>query len=324
VTGHAPSRVVVLRALGVGDLCTAVPALRAVRRARRGAEITLATPAVLAPLVRLVGAVGRLAPVEGLDGPLPSELAGCDVAINLHGTGPQSTRLLAALRPRRLLTYAGPEHTDGPGWCDDEHEVDRWCRLVETGLGGFADRADLRLPCPPEAGPGTGPAVVHVGASSVARRWPVERFAVIVRHLSRLQIPVVLTGTRPEQAAAAAVRRLAGPSTGAHGRVTSVAGRTRLAQLLTIVASARLVVSGDTGVAHLATAFGVPSVVLFGPTSPERWGPRIDGPHTVLWSGRTGDPHGNEPDPGLLDLGVDEVVAAVDERLGYGATTAEG
>jgi ADP-heptose:LPS heptosyltransferase len=53
-------------------------------------------------------------------------------------------------------------------------------------------------------------------------------------------------------------------------------------------------------------------VVLFGPTSPREWGPPPDRSwHRVLWSGRTGDPHGTTVDPGLLDITVEQVVSAL-------------
>jgi ADP-heptose:LPS heptosyltransferase len=72
------------------------------------------------------------------------------------------------------------------------------------------------------------------------------------------------------------------------------------------------VVCGDTGVAHLATALRTPSVVLFGPTPPARWGPPADRPwHRVLWAGRTGDPHGRSADDGLLEIDVADVTAAL-------------
>ena len=51
-------------------------------------------------------------------------------------------------------------------------------------------------------------------------------------------------------------------------------------------------------------------MLLFGPTSPSRWGPPPDDRHVVLWKGSTGDPHGDEPDPGLLRITVDEVLEA--------------
>jgi ADP-heptose:LPS heptosyltransferase len=77
-----------------------------------------------------------------------------------------------------------------------------------------------------------------------------------------------------------------------------LAGRTDLLGLSALVASARLLVGPDTGVAHLATAFGTPSVVLFGPTSPALWGPPADRPqHRALWAGRTGDNFAAEPTP---------------------------
>ncbi len=81
-------------------------------------------------------------------------------------------------------------------------------------------------------------------------------------------------------------------------------------------AVARLVVCGDTGIAHLATAFGTRSVVLFGPTPPRTWGPRVDRHlHTVLWTGRRGDPHGARLDPGLADIEAADVVAAASVQL---------
>ncbi|MBO0707107.1 MAG: glycosyltransferase family 9 protein, partial [Candidatus Dormibacteraeota bacterium] len=52
-------------------------------------------------------------------------------------------------------------------------------------------------------------------------------------------------------------------------------------------------------------------VLLFGPSSPDRWGPPPGGPHLVLWKGRTGDPLGHVPDPGLLAITTEEVVGAL-------------
>ena len=87
-----------------------------------------------------------------------------------------------------------------------------------------------------------------------------------------------------------------------------------MSELAAAIAVAGRVVCGDTGVAHLATALGTPSVVLFGPTSPSRWGPPRDRPiHRVLWAGRTGDPHASRPDPGLLAIGEDEVLQALEQ-----------
>jgi ADP-heptose:LPS heptosyltransferase len=78
--------------------------------------------------------------------------------------------------------------------------------------------------------------------------------------------------------------------------------------LARLVASAGRVVCGDTGIAHLATALRIPSVVLFGPTDPARWGPPPERPwHRVLWTGVVGDPHAGATDPGLLQIGPGDV-----------------
>ncbi|MCM0676386.1 glycosyltransferase family 9 protein, partial [Micromonospora phytophila] len=95
-----------------------------------------------------------------------------------------------------------------------------------------------------------------------------------------------------------------------------LAGRTDLAALAALVADGRLVVSGDTGVAHLATGYGTASVVLFGPVPPARWGPPPERPrHRALWAGARDWPRwdGVGSHPTLAGIEVDEVLAAVDE-----------
>lgn len=292
-----------LRALGLGDLLTGVPALRALRAAYPAADITLAAPTALAPLAMLTGAVDRVVDTSPLT-PLPAEVAGADLAVNLHGRGPQSTRLLAATKPRRLVAFG----LDGRVWRAEEHEVRRWCRLL-TESGIPADPADLDLAHPPVPSPAPGAVVLHPGAASEARRWPVERWAEVACAVAASGRSVVVSGGPSEACLAAEVADRAGLPPEA-----CLAGRTGVLQLAALVAEAAVVVCGDTGVAHLATAYRTPSVQLFGPTPPALWGPPADRPeHTVLWTGRTGDPHAGVPDPGLLEITVDHVLAAVRE-----------
>ncbi|WP_084219455.1 glycosyltransferase family 9 protein [Spirillospora albida] len=303
-------RVLVLRALGLGDLLTAVPALRGVRRGLPGARITLAAPAALAPLAQATGAVDDLLPLDGLDPP-PAPIGPVDVAVNLHGRGPESHRLLAALGPGRLVAFAHPgvPHTEGPDWDPDEHEAGRWCRLVRAH-GLDADPADLDLPVPAVPSPAPGAVVVHPGAACGARRWPAERFAAVAAALRDAGERVAVTGGAGEALLARRVVDLAGLGGGA-----CLAGRTGPAELAALVAGARLVVCGDTGVAHLATAYRTPSVLLFGPTPPARWGPPDRAQHLVLWAGRCGDPHGRDPHPGLLEITTADAVAAAGRAL---------
>ncbi|MET0235660.1 MAG: glycosyltransferase family 9 protein [Kibdelosporangium sp.] len=275
-------RILVLRALGLGDLLTAVPALRALRRAYPSATVTLAAPAWLSDVVERIDAVDELLPTEGLvainwPGPAP------DLAVNLHGRGPRSTGLLRDLRPKRLVAH--------DTWAEDQHEVDRWCRLLERN-GIPADPGDLQL----GSSGHRGPVVVHPGAGRGVRRWPARRYAEVVHELGP---DIVVTGSVCEATLVGCVAR------GAPARIGADLGG-----LVDLIAGARLLICGDTGVAHVATAYGTPSVVLFGPVPPAWWGPRA-GPHTTLWHGRHGDVATDRPDPGLLEISVGEVLAAV-------------
>jgi len=84
------------------------------------------------------------------------------------------------------------------------------------------------------------------------------------------------------------------------------------------VAHARLVVSGDTGLAHLATAYGTPSVVLVGTVSPARWGPARR-QHVVLWRGNgCGGPHAEQVDPARLAIDVPTGLDAAERVLAIG------
>ena len=98
-------------------------------------------------------------------------------------------------------------------------------------------------------------------------------------------------------------------------RTAVVAGLLDLPAMAALISDSRLVICGDTGVAHLAAATRTASVVLFGPTAPCRWGPRGPAPHIALWAGDIGDPHADVPHEGLLLITVGRVLAATREIL---------
>jgi ADP-heptose:LPS heptosyltransferase len=295
----------VLRALGLGDLLVAVPALRALRRGRPDHRIVLATPAPLAPLAELTGAVDEVVPTAGIADLRRPPGGPVDLAVNLHGAGPQSHHALDACDPAQRIGFAAGPRWPGPTHAETlarhPHERELWCALLERHAVP-ADPSDLRLTPPARADPAV---VVHPGAGFGAKCWPVERFAAVAAALDG-PVPVVVTGSAGERERAERVAGAAGLPT---GRV--LAGRTPLPELCALVAGADLVVCGDTGVAHLASAFGTPSVVLFGPAGPQRWGPP-PGPHRVLErpGSRRGDAFAADPDPSLLAIGVGEVLDA--------------
>ncbi|UGY91599.1 glycosyltransferase family 9 protein [Streptomyces gobiensis] len=311
-----PPRLLVLRALGLGDLLTAVPALRGLRRAFSSYEIVLAAPPELAAPAALTGAVDRLLPASAPGRAVPSTLrwrgAPPAIAVNLHGSGPPSHRLLAGLAPARILAFAHPAvpEIEGPPWRADEHERDRWCRLLRA-YGIPANPSALHLPRPSGPSPAPGAIVVHPGAGSPSRRWPVERYAAVITALRRQGARIAVTAGPGEDALLARV------GTAARLPGTDLYADLSFERLSALVADAGAVVSGDTAIAHLAVAHGTPSVTLFGPVSPRLWGPPPLPRHRALWHpGPPGDPHGDRPDPLLLRIGTDEVLAALAELEG--------
>jgi ADP-heptose:LPS heptosyltransferase len=323
--------VLVLRALGLGDVLTGVAALRGVRRAWPGHRIVLAAPRPLGQLLVDHGIVDTVLPAQGLArlpwpwaGPCGNPDTSGRIAVDLHGRGPQSHRVLQATRPDTLVAFDSPDADHvGPGWDDDEHEVLRWCRLVQSA-GGHCEPEDLRLG-PPAPDGARAEVIVHPGAAAEARRWPVSRWARVVDALAAQGHDVVLTGSEAERDLCARVRHEAD----AGDAVRDTSGRLGLPALAELVSTARLVVSGDTGTAHLATAYGTPSVTLFGPTPPALWGPTLDvHRHVVIWHGKQGAPrrdaNAGRLDPALAKVAVDEVVAACESVLTRLPGTANG
>jgi ADP-heptose:LPS heptosyltransferase len=307
--GRAPE-VLLLRALKLGDLLVAVPAVHAVRRSYPSHRLILAVPRWLEPITALIGGVDALLPTQGIDTALDIRPGRIETAINLHGPGPESNERLAAVHAQRVIAHASAGH-GGPEWRDGILERYRWTRLLESH-GIAADPDDVRLHNAPPPSPVAGAVIIHVGAFYESRRWPAERFALVAEALRADGHRVVFTGSEVERPRALSVARRAG-----FQEASVLAGRLTLDVFAGVIAAARLVISADTGAAHLASAYAVPSVVLFGPAPPEEWGPPAAGPHLVLTdaAARRGDAFADTPDPAILGVSAGDVIVAARSLL---------
>jgi len=123
---------------------------------------------------------------------------------------------------------------------------------------------------PPQA-PATGKAlenyaVLHPYPKFAYKQWTGEGWKSLIAWLRSRGLRVVLTGgaDREEKAHNAAL---------ASGDVVNLTGKLGLEELSALYRGARLFVGTDTATTHLAAACGVPTLALFGPTNPVKWGP---------------------------------------------------
>ena len=290
--------IAVFRALQLGDLLCAVPALRALRAAYPKARVTLiGLPWAHAFATRFRHYLDDFIPFPGAPG-LPErqasatevgafrrrvEAARFDLALQLHGNGSYSNGLVADLGARLWAGFhppgaRAPEGGFSIAYPDGEPEVRRLLRLLAF-LGIPARGEGLEFPIAPDEwrefarvrerfGLQLGRYVcLHPGGRAPARRWAPEGFARVADRLAGRGLQVVLTGTAEEGELTRAVSRaMLAPS-------VNLAGEAVMGVLAALFAGARLVVCNDTAVSHFAAALRVPSVVVFTGSSPQRWAP---------------------------------------------------
>lgn len=299
-------RIAVFRALVLGDMLCAVPALRALRSAWPQAEVTLIGLPWASQWVERSAQVDRFIEFPGFPG-LPErdvdslawpaflqnvQSRHFDLAVQLHGSGTLTNPLVALFNARNVAGFAGAgawasnraTHCD---WPDSGDEIERLLRLTDH-FGLARQGAHLEFPLHPqddaslrEAWPGVDAAgsivCVHAGAQLPSRRWPPGRFAAVADRLAAAGHTVVLTGTPGE-------RTLVGQVASAmRHRTVNLVGRTSLWTLGALLRRSRLLVCNDTGVSHVAAALGTPSVVVSLGADVSRWAPRDRSRHRVLW-----------------------------------------
>jgi len=150
--------------------------------------------------------------------------------------------------------------------------------------------------------------VVNPGAGWGAKEWPAKRYGEVSRELAKQGAQVVVNYGPGEEQLAFAVRDLS--DSAAYPITCSIA------ELIARTRRASLFIGSDTGPLHLAAALGVPVVAIFGPTDPARNGPYSQ-KCIVLRNptSRTSLSHTSQPDPGLLQITPDEVLAAARKLL---------
>jgi ADP-heptose:LPS heptosyltransferase len=309
-------RIAVFRALQLGDLLCAIPALRSLRAGFGDAKITLVGLPWAAELVRRFPAyLDGFVPFPGWPGlperdpvleEIPAFLARMqalelDLAVQLHGSGDVTNPLVALFGARET---AGFRRLDGPpllsgrflAWPERGSEIHRLLALTDfLGCPPCGDELEFPVWADDEAeldslAPDEGDyACVHPGARLETRRWSPERFADVADALAADGLRVVLTGS------AAETRLTAHVAAAMRAPALDLAGKTSVGGLAALLARARVLVCNDTGVSHLAAALRVPSVVVVTTSDPERWAPLDRELHRVV----------------VRPRGVEDVLAAI-------------
>lgn len=291
-------RTLVVRLDSAGDVLLAGPAVRAVAAGSsytallcgpRGVQAGKLLPGVDDVLVYDAPWVGlEPAPVSRTETRrlLETLTAGCFdralVLVSYH----QSPLPVALLLKLAGVGWTAADSEDYPGALLDlrhrrlPHRHEALAALDLARDSGFVlppgDDGTLRVGTPPDTTHLTGSepyVVLHPGAAVPARAWSPERAARAAAALAAGGYRVVVTGGPGERDLTAKV---------AGSRGLDLGGATDLRQLAGVLAGARVVVTGNTGPAHLAAAVGTPVVSLFAPVVPaERWAP-YGVPHVLL------------------------------------------
>ena len=263
-----PKRILIAQDLRLGDTILITPLLAKLRAQYPAAELVMTARKEFAPLYEKCGFDVDIWPFDSQDSRTVAAMpkGGFDLAI-VPGDN-ISSWLATALGARWIVAH----RDDGPifkNWPIDEfHDYpSKPTALGEIFVGlvpGPAPRpydvSDWPAPNFRAFGQPLSPYVVlHPGASKFQKLWPAERWRALAEWLTAQALGVVWSGGDGEAAIVAEIDP--------DRRFTSYAGQLDLPQLWRLIANAHLMVSPDTGVAHLARLTGTPTVTLFGPAS---------------------------------------------------------
>lgn len=293
-------RILIIKPSSLGDVATAMPMLVDLKRALPKARIDWLIHPALTDLLRNHEGINRLIPFDrkrlspwwrspaamGLLRGLLETLRGAeyDCVIDAQGLFRSGflTRVTGAkvrvgfANAREGATLAYTHKVTLPK--EPQVAVVRMRALLEPLGVDVSGPAEARMPIQPAAaaavegmiGKRARPAVVIPGARWDTKRWSAEGFAEVMVRLQGAGETVVLAGSPDE---AALCGRIAEMAKAKGVEVMNLAGRTSLAEMVALLARARLVVGNDSGPLHVAVALGRPAVSVYGPTDPRFVGP---------------------------------------------------
>lgn len=291
------TKTAVFRALQLGDMLCAIPAVRAFKERYPDSEITLiGLPWAVNFAERFSRYFSSFIAFPGYTGLVeqpfsPEKFARFlsevnerefDLVIQMHGNGSITNRMVDKFNTKLKAGYC-PEENRSYGkffmpYPDGISEVERHLRLMNF-LGVPVPNKELEFPVMAEDENGVGKiyaesglkpgnyVCIHPGARDERRRWSPISFAKVADAVIGCGFKVVLTGTPDETVV---VREVAGSM---RHTAVNLAGKTELGVLAGLVKNARLLVCNDTGVSHVAAALAVPSIVVFLISDPARWAP---------------------------------------------------
>lgn len=282
-----PRRILFVRPGGIGDAVLLIPAIRAVRKRYPRCQVTVLAEKRNAAVFSLCGDVGFTLRYDSAR-ELASAVRGAyDVVVDTeqwHRLSAVIARLVGAPVSTGFATNGRARmFTHQVPYSHDDYEAESFFSL----LAPLAVQGNDRLPVPfldvPEAAAvvaerklatlaGKPFVCIFPGASIPERRWGTEKFRELARRLNQSGYPVVALGGGGDSEA--------GEGIAAGGAGLNLAGKTTLAETAAVLARSLLLVTGDSGLLHLAVGLGVPTVSLFGPGIEKKWAPR-EGGHTV-------------------------------------------
>ena len=292
--GRAPESICVLRLSALGDVCNAVPAVRALQRQWPDCRITWIVGKVEQQLLEGFDGVELIAydKRSGWRGMLQlrRQLAGRRFDLLLHMQAALRASLLSLMIPAKIrLGFDAERAKDNQRWFSNrqipanprKHVLDGFMDFVRA-IGADAESLEWRMPVPSSAYDdaramsGDQPYLVISPCSSQRirnfRNWSVEGYARVIDHAWQQHgLRTVLTGGNSELERSYAAQLLEC----CEQPPIDLVGKSTLKQLLALIDGAKLVLGPDSGPMHMATAMGTPAVGLYAGSNPDRTGPYL-------------------------------------------------